>query len=139
MNKDIKLQKGDILTYRFPMKGSTIINTVNGWNGLSIKEFENKSSYKVLKLERPQTIYEFKEILDAKEKEYLSNLIEPFKNRIEYIIKHSVINTEYIHIHVSGFNEYVSDSFSFPSFKKGKMYKGMELDKKYTLKELGID
>lgn len=39
MNKNIKLQKGDILTYRFPMKGSTIINAVNGWNGLSIKEF----------------------------------------------------------------------------------------------------
>ena len=45
------------------MKGSTIINTVNGWNGLSIKEFENKSSYKVLKLERPQTIDYDEEIL----------------------------------------------------------------------------
>ena len=142
MNKDIKLQKGDILTYRFPMKGSTIINTVNGWNGLSIKEFENKSSYKVLKLERPQTIYEFKEILDEKEKEYLSNLIEPFKKRVIRIEKIKTLygNSEFINIVLYNSISYnKEESIQLPYFKKGTMYKGMELGKKYTLKELGLD
>lgn len=134
MNKDIKLQKGDILTYRFPMKGSTIINTVNGWNGLSIKEFENKSSYKVLKLERPQTIYEFKEILDEKEKEYLSAVIRPFKGRVDYIQKEISDTREDIVVCVA-----CDDYLSFPYFEKGTMYKGMELGKKYTLKELGLE
>lgn len=134
MNKDIKLQKGDILTYRFPMKGSTIINTVNGWNGLSIKEFENKSSYKVLKLERPQTIYEFKEILDAKEKEYLSAVIRPFKGRVDYIKKFDITGKEFICIYLKN-----DEDIDFPYFKKGTMYKGMKPDKRYTLKELGLD
>ena len=134
MNKDIKLQKGDILTYRFPMKGSTIINTVNGWNYLSIKEFENKSSYKVLKLERPQTIYEFKEILDAKEKEYLTPVIRPFKGRVDYIKKFDITGKEFICIYLKN-----DEDIDFPYFKKGTMYKGMKLDKRYTLKELGLE
>ena len=134
MNKDMKLQKGDILTYMFPMKGSTIINTVNGWNGLSIQEFENKSSYKVLKVERPQTIYEFKEILDEKEKEYLSAVIRPFKNRVDYIKKFDITGKEFICIYLK-----TDEDIDFPYFKKGTMYKGMKIDKKYTLKELGLD
>lgn len=134
MNKDIKLQKGDILTYRFPMKGSTIINIVNGWNGLSIKDFENKSSYKVLKLERPQTIYKFKEVLDAKEKEYLSAVIRPFKGKVDYIKKFDITGKEFICIYLKN-----NEDIDFPYFKKGTMYKGMKLDKRYTLKELGLD
>lgn len=31
------------------------------------------------------------------------------------------------------------ESIPLPYFKKGKMYKGMKRDKKYTLKELGLD
>ncbi len=138
MNKDMKLQKGDILTYMFPMKGSTIINTVNGWNGLSIQEFENKSSYKVLKVERPQTIYEFKEILDEKEKEYLSAVIRPFKNRVKSICKQDIDN-EYICIKLSDIYGHTTEAVCLPYFKKGTMYKGMELGKKYTLKELGLE
>ena len=134
VNKDMKLQKGDILTYMFPMKGSTIINTVNGWNGLSIKEFENKSSYKVLKVERPQTIYEVKEILDEKEKEYLSAVIRPFKGKVDYIKKFDITGKEFICIYLKN-----NEDIDFPYFKKETMYKGMKLDKRYTLKELGLD
>ena len=134
MNKDMKLQKGDILTYMFPMKGSTIINTVNGWNGLSIQEFENKSSYKVLKVERPQTIYEVKEILDEKEKKYLSAVISPFKGKVDYIKKFDITGKEFICIYLKN-----NEDIDFPYFKKGTMYKGMKLDKRYTLKELGLD
>lgn len=73
-----------------------------------------------------------KEILDEKEKEYLSAVIKPFKDRIEFIAKRRMFD-DYICI---GLND---EAISLPYFKKGTMYKGMELYKKYTLKELGLD
>lgn len=73
-----------------------------------------------------------KEILDEKEKEYLSAVIRPFKDRIEFIAKRRMFD-DYICI---GLND---EAISLPYFKKGTMYKGMELYKKYTLKELGLD
>lgn len=73
-----------------------------------------------------------KEILDEEEKEYLSAVIKPFKDRIEYIEKVENI-LEYIAIDLN------NERLSFPFFDKGTMYKGMELNKKYTLKELGLD
>lgn len=74
-----------------------------------------------------------KEILDEKEKEYLSAVIRPFRDRVEYIKK------------ISGDREYINvlledgDEIVFPYFEKDTMYKGMELNKKYTLKELDLD
>lgn len=74
-----------------------------------------------------------KEILDEKEKEYLSAVIRPFRDRVEYIKK------------ISGDREYISvlledgDGVVFPYFEKGTMYEGMEADKKYTLKALRLD
>lgn len=75
-----------------------------------------------------------KEILDDVEKEYLSAVIRPFKNRISDIVKRNFDSEKsYIVIHIN------SESFYFPYFKKGTMYEGMEADKKYTLKELCLD
>lgn len=36
-------------------------------------------------------------------------------------------------------NLIIEDNPDLPLFKKGKMYKGMKLDKEYTLKELGLE
>lgn len=75
-----------------------------------------------------------KPILDDVEKEYLSAVIRPFKNRISDIVKRNLDSEKsYIAIHIN------SESFYFPYFKKGTMYEGMEADKKYTLKELCLD
>ena len=74
-----------------------------------------------------------KEILDEEEKEYLSNVIKPFRDKVECIVKKIFENEEYIKIVIK--ND--SDLF-FPNFKKGTMYKGMEEDKRYTLEELGL-
>lgn len=75
-----------------------------------------------------------KPILDDVEKEYLSNVIKPFRNRIKYIKKIQSANYgEFINL--TFFN---SDFMLFPHFEKGTMYKGMEPDKKYTLEELGL-
>nr|DAX35659.1 MAG TPA: hypothetical protein [Bacteriophage sp.] len=74
-------------------------------------------------------------IIDEKEKEYLSAVIKPFRKRIKYIkkINHSSVNNDqFLCIVLAG------DRCGLPNFKKGTMYKGMEVDKDYTLEELGL-
>lgn len=75
-----------------------------------------------------------KPILDDAEKEYLKNVIKPFKSRIKYISKETAYMYDY-YIHIDLGN----DDIALPFFKKETMYKGMKADKEYTLKELGLD
>lgn len=75
-----------------------------------------------------------KEILDDAEKEYLSAVIKPFKGKVKYIRKYDCPIREFIEIGISN-----DATITFPNFKKGTMYKGMETEKEYTLKELGLD
>lgn len=95
---------------------------------------------KIIKIEEPiyQTVYECKEeILDEAEKRYLSNVIRPFRDKVEYICKYhhtSVTNKEFICICFLNSNGLML----LPYFKEHSMYKGMELDKNYTLEELGL-
>lgn len=77
------------------------------------------------------------EILDEKEKEYLSAVIKPFRKQILYIAKTSCVTKtnngkSYIYIQLP------CDHMWFPYFESDTMYKGMEPDKKYTLEELGL-
>lgn len=87
---------------------------------------------------------EVKDVLDEAEKKYLKSIIRPFKDRVVSIEKRKNINSEgafyYIGIIVK---HIVIDCFSeaiyLPYFEpKSKMYEGMELNKEYTLKELGL-
>ena len=74
-------------------------------------------------------------ILDEKEKEYLAAVIKPFREDVEYIekINHSCLNDkQYLRIELPG------DYCTLPLFEKGTMYKGMGVNKRYTLEELGI-
>ena len=75
-------------------------------------------------------------ILTNKEKAYLSAVIKPFRDDIEYIekIKTYYGEKEYICIKIKRYEDYCG----LPVFKKGTMYKGMEADKAYTLEELGL-
>ena len=75
-------------------------------------------------------------ILTDKEKAYLSAVIKPFRDDIEYIekIKTYYGEKEYICIKIKKYYDYCG----LPVFKKGTMYKGMEADKAYTLEELGL-
>lgn len=87
-----------------------------------------------MKIERTtiDIIYEIKEILDEKEKEYLSSVIRPFRNRIKYIIKFND-NQEWLMIRLND-----DQPIIFPYFEANTMYKGMEEGKEYTLEELGL-
>lgn len=74
-----------------------------------------------------------REILDEVEKRYLKGVIRPFKNRISHISKECYDGDCYISIDLD------DELFDLPYFKKGTMYNGMEEEKGYTLKELGLD
>lgn len=77
-----------------------------------------------------------KSILTQEEKLYLQSVIEPFRNNVKSISKYPFFTEmeEYLGItfHKSIYNMY------FPSFAGGSMYQGMQLNKEYTLEELGL-
>ena len=78
-------------------------------------------------------------ILDHIEKKYLNNVIKPFRKHIITIRKIQNYNYEFIEIVIYSTVEGAScEVISFPYFNKGKMYKGIEINKEYTLKELGL-
>lgn len=83
-------------------------------------------------------IVENKEILDKVEKEYLENFLRPFKEEVKEITKIRKafsFQNEMLHI---GLKDIGSYDIILPDFKKGTMYKGMELYEAYTLQELGL-
>ena len=78
-----------------------------------------------------------KTILDDIEKEYLSNIIKPFRYKVKYIIKNK-IDDKYEYISII-YRDNTGDWYlNFPNFKKGVMYKCMEIGKRYTVEELGL-
>ena len=85
----------------------------------------------IIKLHKP--------ILTDKEKEYLSNVIKPFRKHIITIRKIQNYKYEFIEIVIYSNVEGVScEVISFPYFNRGEMYKGIKINKEYTLKELGL-
>lgn len=82
-------------------------------------------------------------ILDEVEKRYLKGVLRPFKDRVIYICKvcsnYFENDTIYIRICLDHCEdaEY-KEIFRLPCFHENEMYKGMKLDKHYTLKELGL-
>lgn len=139
----IDIQVGDRVTYEeaFGLMLQELITESN--KAYYIKEFE------IIKIERIgqngwYTVYEKQaDILDEKEKEYLGNLLRPFKKDIKYIIKKKSFNGDItnlkriyfltIYMHES------SKNFSLPYFTDKNMYKDMKIDRNYTLKELGLE
>ena len=93
-------------------------------------------------------LYASKDILSDKEKEYLSAVIKPFKDRICYIRKDmgDNIHVQYINIKSKRYDydeDYVDEGdvyeyVALPYFKKDTMYVNMEVNKNYTLEELGL-
>ena len=75
-------------------------------------------------------------ILSDKEKEYLSAVIKPFRDKVDYVKKYSFDGGEKESIGISFKND--NGYFSFPVFKKGTMYAGMYPYREYTLEELGL-
>ena len=81
-------------------------------------------------------------ILTEKEREYLSNIVKPFRDRKVVIKKYEYPQNEYknecIQISVEYYDKTGGETISLPIFKKGTMYKGLESNKCYTLEDLGL-
>lgn len=83
-----------------------------------------------------------KPILTEKEREYLSAVTKPFRDRKVVIRKYEYPQNEHknecIRISVEFYDKTGGEEVSLPIFKKGTMYKGLESNKCYTLEELGL-
>ena len=75
--------------------------------------------------------------LTDEEKDYLKTVIKPFRDRIQRIYKTEAGNF-YEGGEVLFFELKLNDYFYLPELPLGKMFSGMEQDKKYTLEELGL-
>lgn len=78
-------------------------------------------------------------VLDKAEKAYLRAVIKPFRSRVVNISLCSKFGKDFIRIWVRRIDE--SNNFErieLPYFKTGTMYKGMVIDRHYSLKELGL-
>ncbi|HHX69281.1 MAG TPA: hypothetical protein GX708_14695, partial [Gallicola sp.] len=79
------------------------------------------------------------QILDEVEKRWLNHFIKSTNIKVNYITKYESVlynNREYLEIDYNDSDDH-KESIRFPYFEKGSMYKGLELNKKYTLEELG--
>ena len=79
------------------------------------------------------------QILDDIEREYIKFVLKPFHEEVSYVeklvddlIDDGSYSKEYLYVKLH------DGEFVFPDFDSGKMYVGMEVDKKYKLDELGI-
>ena len=73
---------------------------------------------------------------------YLENVLKPFKDRILFAKKTTIYDTDSGYEYVC-FKVVTSDNEDYnylvlPYFIKGTMYKGMKIDKNYSLEELGL-
>ena len=79
-----------------------------------------------------------KSILTEKEKEYLSAVVKPFKDKVKYIVKQQGFKdserlpVEFIIIYVD------DEKLILPSYDKDTLYKDMKLAEKYTVEDLGL-
>lgn len=142
--KDLK--EGDIITLRNGIKGTyegewtrvDDLRYINIENDLTNNGLRGKALdiVKVERIKETEVVFErteeTTEILDETERKYLSSVIKPFRNKVEYVKKKDLIDEEFIEF------ELEDERFDFPCFKKGSMYKGMIAENTYSLEELGL-
>lgn len=143
--KEIKMSETNLEHYKEDLKGILTFN-YNNPRGVIKKIREIFGCQIKLKSgELPTTailewmLQPYKEqILGEAEREYLSSVIKPYKNKVTGITKvkdEYKENMRYIRITVRSVGtEYIN----LPWFKENTMYKGMKDLKDYTLEELGL-
>lgn len=121
-------------TYDLHCTGCPFRASECGFVGLRFPWYESKEMFSDKFLDQEINIA-VPDILDNVEKRYLSAVIRPFRKRVDSIMKISDplgYDKEYIFIKLD------EDFFSLPYFTAGTMYQGMELERAYTLEELGL-
>lgn len=77
-------------------------------------------------------------ILDEAEKEYLSEVIKPFRDKVKFIKLPSYDCLNLIYTCIRMYDKFGGEIVRLPNFKIGTMYKGMGIGREYTLEELGL-
>lgn len=136
--------------YNFNSNGYIVLDDIN--DKLKCNKVEDLDIMKVERYIKKQTLnkdytliilYEREEeILDKEEKEYLTRIITPFRSRVKCIMKREnsqLKEYQYIKIEVKSINKNRGiETIVFPYFTNKSMYKRMEIDNPYTLKELEL-
>ena len=130
LEEEFKINDDSTNKFKLTNSGLFFLNHVGVWGSCDHKLTQLlNGKHEIIKLP--------KSILTEEEKEYLSNVIKPFRNRIKHIVKYLYEYGEYISI-VYKVSDVGMSSVIFPSYDEGTTYKGMELGMEYTLEELGL-
>ena len=117
-------EKGDYVT----LKDNKVVTIGDQPSGLYIDDFS------------ADCWEEYKEpVLNEKEKEYLSAVIKPFRDRVVYILKVEAGECNWlISIKIKRYDEDSNEYIDLPYFRENTMYKNMLINREYTLEELGL-
>ena len=100
--------------------------SVGGWNKIAKKH--NKRLFKEDNLKKEH-------LLDKAERKYLRNFLAPFRNEVEGIaLEYRIEKMDYVALAIHTYDDWIC----LPSFKKGKMYAKLEINREYTLEELRL-
>lgn len=125
--------KGVNSSYRFKLTAIGLMSSWRNsskWNSSGLLEEFITGHYQISK--------ETNLILDPAEKRYLLNVIKPFKNQVIAIAKRSANYGEFIDIMIDEGEIGDCGNIYLPYFKPDTMYKGMKVDREYTLEQLGL-
>lgn len=117
--------------YKFTVNGLMFwFKDHQAWVHYDITEQLLLGRYEIVKLSKP--------VLTESEKEYLGNIVKPFRDKVISIrcnFAADNYNCITIELKQDGFSK---EFINLPYFKKGSMYKGMQAGKDYTLEELEL-
>lgn len=128
MDISTKTKDGKILFYELKIKGKTIHQQIYSCGVFACDAMAEMIGW----LEEEYV----SKILTEEESTYLSSVIHPFRNEVEYVqkIESDYDDTEYINMIMKRNDDYCA----LPVFERGTMYKGMTSNTDYTLEELGL-
>ena len=128
LEEEFKINDDSTNKFKLTNSGLFFLNHVGVWGSCDHKLTQLlNGKHEIIKLP--------KSILTGEEKEYLSYVIKPFRNRIKCFYKWTCEDCNYEQLMAPCTDH---SHLAFPAFEKNTMYKCMEPNKKYTLDDLGL-
>ena len=123
------LLKGSLHKYKFTEDGlMCFLNWGTEWIPADLNEL----------VAGKYTIIKHKPILTDIEKEYLLNIIKPFRDSVVTIAKCNCYGDCAYFIQIMVIQNNRPEYINLPYFEKGRMYRGMKTNKEYTLEKLDL-
>ena len=134
LDEEFKINDSHHEKYKFSEKGLMVwLKPLRNWIYSSKIEDLLSGDKEIIKLPKP--------ILNSKEKEYLSLIIKPFRDNATITITKrcaSFSHNYFIEISIRQYDTNLCDIICLPRFKMHTMYKGMRLNRRYTLELLDL-